>query len=113
MTPLSAFQYHRGWLVVLGAFLIQVVGFGAIYSSSAFSAEIAASLGMDRADADLVMGLSLGSSFLVSAMSGSLADRFGPRPLAVFGMILVASGLLQSQPRRQSLSKSHQSQQLG
>jgi MFS transporter, OFA family, oxalate/formate antiporter len=94
MAPLlSPWLRHRGWLVVLGAFLIQVVGFGAIYSSSAFSAEIAASLGMDRADADLVMVLSLGSSFLVSAMSGVLADRFGPRPLAVFGMILVASGL--------------------
>ena len=93
MPPISPWLRHRGWLVVLGAFLIQVVGFGAIYSSSAFSAEIAASLGMDRADADLVMGLSLGLSFLVSAMSGSLADRFGPRLLAVCGMILVASGL--------------------
>ncbi|MCZ8140139.1 MAG: MFS transporter [Acetobacteraceae bacterium] len=84
---------HRGWLVVLGAFLIQVVGFGAIYSSAAFSAEIAATIGMNRADADLVMGLSLGLSFLVSAISGALADRFGPRLLAVFGVILVASGL--------------------
>jgi len=93
MSPISPWLRHRGWLVVLGAFLIQIVGFGAIYSSSAFSAEIAASLGMDRADADLVMGLSLGLSFLVSAISGSLADRFGPRLLAVFGMILVASGL--------------------
>jgi MFS transporter, OFA family, oxalate/formate antiporter len=55
MSPISPWLRHRGWLVVLGAFLIQVVGFGAIYSSAAFSAEIAASLGMDRADADLVM----------------------------------------------------------
>ncbi|MCA3396541.1 MAG: MFS transporter, partial [Roseomonas sp.] len=89
----SLLQRHRGWLVVLGAFLIQMVGFGAIYSSAAFSAEIAASIGMNRADADLVMGLSLGGSFLVSAISGSLADRFGPRYLAAFGMMLVASGL--------------------
>ncbi|MFN8982902.1 MAG: MFS transporter [Alphaproteobacteria bacterium] len=95
MAPLlSLWVSHRGWMVVLGAFLIQVVGFGAIYSSSAFSAEIAASLDMDRADADLVMVLSLGLSFLVSAMSGVLADRLGPRPLAVFGMMLVASGLV-------------------
>lgn len=41
MAPLlSLWVSHRGWMVVLGAFLIQVVGFGAIYSSSAFSAEI-------------------------------------------------------------------------
>ena len=90
---LSLWVSHRGWLVVLGAFLIQMVGFGAIYSSAAFSAEIAASIAMNRADADLVMGLSLGGSFLVSAISGSLADRFGPRPLAAFGMMLVAAGL--------------------
>jgi predicted permease len=77
---LSLWVSHRGWLVVLGAFLIQVVGFGAIYSSSAFSAEIAASLGLDHADANLVMVLSLGLSFLVSAISGALA--FGVFALA-------------------------------
>ncbi|MCA3418816.1 MAG: MFS transporter [Roseomonas sp.] len=93
MSTLSPWLRHRGWLVVFGAFLIQVVGFGAIYSSAAFAPEIAASLGLDRSIADLVMVLSLGGSFLVSAMSGSLADRFGPRLLAAFGMMLVASGL--------------------
>ena len=77
---LSLWVSHRGWLVVLGAFLIQVVGFGAIYSSAAFSAEIAATIGMNRADADLVMVLSLGGSFLVSAISGVLA--FGVFALA-------------------------------
>ena len=93
MSRISLLQRQRGWLVVLGAFLIQMVGFGAIYSSSAFAPEIAASLNMDRAYVDLVMVLSLGGSFLVSAISGSLADRFGPRPLAAFGMMLVAAGL--------------------
>ena len=33
----SLLQRHRGWLVVLGAFLIQMVGFGAIYLSYDFS----------------------------------------------------------------------------
>ncbi len=93
MSPISPWLRHRGWLVVLGAFVIQVVGFGAIYSSSAFAPEITASLGLDRRIADLVMVLSLGGSFLVSAVSGSLADRFGPRLLAAFGMMLVSSGL--------------------
>ena len=93
MSPISPWLRHRGWLVVFGAFLIQVVGFGAIYSSAAFAPEIAASLNLDRSIADLVMVLSLGGSFLVSAISGSLADRFGPRLLAAVGMALVASGL--------------------
>ncbi|MCE2922334.1 MAG: MFS transporter [Alphaproteobacteria bacterium] len=93
MSPISPWLRYRGWLVVLGAFLTQMVGFGAIYSSAAFTPEIAASLDLDRGIADLVMVLSLGGSFLVSAISGPLADRFGPRLLAAFGVMLVASGL--------------------
>ena len=80
-------QRHRGWLVVLGAFLIQMVGFGAIYSSSAFAPEIAASLDINRAYADLVMVLSLGGGFLVSAISGSLADRL------LAGLPLMSAGI--------------------
>ena len=39
------------------------------------------------------MALSLGSSFFVSAISGALSDRIGPRPLAIIGVLLMALGL--------------------
>jgi MFS family permease len=91
--PLSPWKRHRGWLVVFGAFLVLLVGFGAIYSSSAFASDISASLGMERADAALVLALSSSATFFVSAISGPLSDRVGPRPLAVFGMLLVGLGL--------------------
>ena len=91
--PLSPWQRHRGWLVVFGAFLVLLVGFGAIYSSSAFAAEIAASLGLQRANAGLVLAISSSATFFVSAISGPLSDRVGPRPLAVFGTLLIALGL--------------------
>jgi MFS family permease len=93
MASLSPWQRHRGWLVVLGAFVMQLVGFGAIYSSSAFANEIAASMGLERSATTLVMALSLGSSFFVSAISGALSDRIGPRPLAIIGVLLMALGL--------------------
>lgn len=92
-TPLSPWQRHRGWLVVFGAFLLLLVGFGAIYSSSAFAAEIAASLWLHRANAGLVLAISSSATFFVSAISGPLSDRVGPRPLAVFGTLLIALGL--------------------
>ncbi|MFN9091082.1 MAG: MFS transporter, partial [Alphaproteobacteria bacterium] len=82
-TPLSPWQHHRGWLVVLGAFLVMLVGFGAIYSSSAFAPEIAVSLELERGDAAMVLALSSSVTFFVSAISGPLSDRVGPRPLAV------------------------------
>ncbi|MCA3349761.1 MAG: MFS transporter [Roseomonas sp.] len=91
--PVSHWQRHRGWLVVLGAFLVMLVGFGAIYSSSAFAPEIAASLGLQRGDAAMVLALSSSVTFFVSAISGPLSDRVGPRPLAVFGTLLIALGL--------------------
>lgn len=91
--PLSAFERHRGWMVVLGAFLVLLVGFGTINSSSAFAPEIGESLGLDRADAAMVLALSSSATFFVSAISGPLSDRVGPRPLAVFGVLLVAVGL--------------------
>lgn len=92
-TPLSPWQRHRGWLVVMGAFLVMLVGFGAIYSSSAFAPEIAASLGLERGDAAMVLAFSSSATFFVSAISGPLSDRVGPRPLAVFGTLLIALGL--------------------
>jgi MFS family permease len=70
-----------------------LVGFGAIYSSSAFAPEIAASLGLQRGDAAMVLALSSSATFFVSAISGPLSDRVGPRPLAVFGTLLIALGL--------------------
>ena len=91
--PLSPWQRHRGWLVVFGAFLVLLVGFGAINSSSAFAAEIATSLGLHRANAGLVLAISSSATFFVSAISGPLSDRVGPRPLAVFGTLLIALGL--------------------
>ena len=75
--PVSPWQRHRGWLVVLGAFLVMLVGFGAIYSSSAFAPEIAASLGLQRGDAAMVLALSSSVTFFVSAFSGPLSDRVG------------------------------------
>ncbi|WP_237212854.1 MFS transporter [Falsiroseomonas oryziterrae] len=80
--------------VVLGAFLVTLVGFGAIYSYSAFAEDIAAEFGSSRSTVTLVFVLSGSACFFVSAVSGVLADRVGPRVLAAAGMVLVGIGLL-------------------
>jgi len=85
---------HRGWFVVAGAFLVMMVGYGAIYSYSAFAEEIAAAFGVERASVSVVFALSGSSCFFVSAVSGPLADRVGARVLAASGMVLVGIGLM-------------------
>ncbi len=71
-----------------------MAGFGAIYSYAAFAEEIAAAFGASPVSVAFVYALSGGTCFLVSALSGPLADRLGPRVPALVGMMLVALGLL-------------------
>lgn len=96
--PLMAQGAHaalfRGWLVVGGAFLVLMVGYGAIYSYAAFAEEIGATFGAERASVAIVYALSGGSCFFVSALTGPLADRVGARVLAAAGMVLVGIGLM-------------------
>jgi MFS family permease len=82
------------WGVVLGAFLVMLVGFGAIYSYAAFAEAIAAEFQAERASVALIYALSGGACYLVSAVAGPLADRIGPRVPAALGMLLVGVGLL-------------------
>jgi MFS family permease len=80
--------------VVAGAFLVTMVGFGAVYSYAAFAEEIGATFGSSRTSVSIVYALSGGTCFLVSALTGPLADRIGARVLAVMGMLLVGLGFL-------------------
>jgi MFS family permease len=92
--PRAAPPPFRGWRVVAGAFLVLMAGYGAAYSYAAVAAELEAAFGASRTSVSVVYGLCGCTAFLVSAVSGPLADRVGPRPPAVAGMALVAVGLL-------------------
>lgn len=84
----------RAWGVVFGAFLVTMVGYGAIYSYAAFADDIAGTFGASRGAVSFVYALSGGSCFLVSALTGTLADWIGARVLAALGMLLVGIGFL-------------------
>lgn len=87
-------EFARGWRVVAGAFIVNLVGFGAIYSYAAFADDLVAAFGATHATSSLVFALSGACCFLVSGLTGPLADRIGPRPLAIVGMVTVALGLM-------------------
>lgn len=82
-----------GWLVVASAFAVTFVGFGCVYSFSAFIEPLQRDFGASRGSVSLVFSLAGFLYFGLGAVSGPLADRFGSRRLAAIGMLLVGLGL--------------------
>ena len=90
-TPSSKLFY--GWLVVAGGFAVTFVGFGCVYSFSAFIDSLQQNFGASRGSVSLVFSLAGFLYFAVGLVSGPLADRLSSRRLALIGMILIAAGL--------------------
>ncbi|OUM04001.1 MFS transporter [Variovorax sp. JS1663] len=82
-----------GWFVVAAAFAVTLVGFGSAYTFSAFFEPLQRDFGASRGSVSLVFSLAGCLYFGLGIASGPLADRWGARPLAVGGMLLVALGL--------------------
>ncbi len=87
-------ELAQGWCALVGAFLVNMVGFGAMYSYAAFSDDLAAAFGASRTTSSLIFALSGACCFAVSGFTGPLTDRYGPRPFAIAGMTAVSLGLM-------------------
>lgn len=86
-------ELAEGWRALVGAFLVNMVGFGAIYSYAAFADDLSTAFRASHATSSLVFALSGACCFAISGVTGPLADRIGPRPFAIVGMVAVALGL--------------------
>ena len=86
-------QSRYGWVVVLCAFTLMFVGFGAAYSFAAFFRAFESEFGASRAHVSLVFSLCAFLYFLLGAPGGMLADRFGTRNVALAGVVFLAAGL--------------------
>ncbi len=83
----------RGWIVVAGAFIVMMTGFGVTYSFGTFFDALQQEFGALRGSVSLVFAISGFLYFVLGIVSGPLADRIGPRPVVLFGMVLVATGV--------------------
>jgi OFA family oxalate/formate antiporter-like MFS transporter len=83
-----------GWFVVAGAFTVMFVGFGTFYAFAAFFSPLQREFAATRGELSLLFALGGFLYFSLGAASGPLADRFGPRPLIVGGMLILSVGLL-------------------
>lgn len=91
---MTAQRPSYGWVVVLCAFTLMFVGFGAAYSFAAFFRAFQAEFGASRAEVSLVFSLCAFLYFLLGAPGGMLADRYGTRRVALTGVGFLVAGLV-------------------
>src|SRR5262245_19064400 len=83
-----------GWWVVTGAFLCMLTGYAVAYSFAAFFGALESEFGASRGETALVFSISAFLYFLLGFPAGLIADRTGPRPVVIGGLLLVALGLV-------------------
>jgi MFS family permease len=87
-------RLFAGWWVVAGAFLCMMTGYAVAYSFAAFFGALETEFGARRGETALVFSIAAFLYFQLGFAAGLIADRTGPRPLVVGGLLLVAAGLL-------------------
>ena len=83
---------RRGWGVVAAAFVVMFAAFGCAYAFSAFFASLQESFGASRGALSWAFSIAVCLYFALGAVSGPLADRLGPRGMALFGMAVIGIG---------------------
>jgi len=90
----AAQRFFHGWVVVGAAFAIMFLGFGGAYSFAAFSASLQQEFSVSRGPLSLAFSIAGALWFTIGALSGPLADRFGPKGTALAGMTIAGVGLI-------------------
>jgi MFS family permease len=83
-----------GWWVVAGAFLCMMTGYAVAYSFAAFFGVLAGEFGARRGETAMVFSISAFLYFVLGFPAGLIADRTGPRPVVIGGLLLIAIGLV-------------------
>ena len=83
----------KAWVIVWATFVCLALIFGVSYSFAAFFEDFAKEFSAQRADVSWIFGLCGLVYFVLGALGGYLADRWGPRTVCMLGMSLIAAGL--------------------
>jgi len=87
-------ESRQAWIVVWATFVCLGLIFGVSYSFAAFFESFAKEFSAQRADVSWIFGLCGLVYFVLGALGGLLADRWGPRLVCMVGMLLISLGLL-------------------
>ncbi len=83
-----------GWWVVTGAFICMLTGYAVAYSFAPFFLPLESEFGARRGETSLVFSICAFLYFMLGFPAGLIADRVGPRPVVIGGLLLVALGLV-------------------
>ncbi|MFC1867261.1 MFS transporter [Thermodesulfobacteriota bacterium] len=86
--------FYYGYIIVLAAFLILAVVYGARFAFGVFFKPMATEFGWGSAETSLAFSISMLLEGLLGVAMGHLTDRLGPRIVLTAGGILVGLGLL-------------------
>ena len=92
-TPASL-DSRTGWGVVLAAVISTFAAFGVTYSFGASFTAIRDEFGVGKGQVALFFAITTFVYFILGIFTGRLADRFGPRPVLLFGAGSIGVGLL-------------------
>ncbi|MFT5267407.1 MAG: MFS family permease [Acidimicrobiales bacterium] len=84
----------RSWLMATAAAVSMFTVFGVGYSFGAFFESITTEFDTGNGATAFVFGITISLSFLLGPFTGALADRVGPKPVAVLAAFSLAFGLL-------------------
>lgn len=83
----------KGWVSVGCAFVSTFICFGIAYSFGAFFDSMSLDFGASRTATSAVFSITTFIFFTGGIISGSVADRFGPKPVLIFGGLTMGLGL--------------------
>ncbi len=84
---------HYAWVVVGATFLVLLVSAGVRAAPGALLTPLQETFGWSRGSISLVVAVSILTYGLGGPVAGALIDRFGPRRVAVGGLLVIAAGL--------------------
>jgi len=93
----SSFNFrslYYGWLIVVVAFLVEMISYGIRYSFSVFYLRILEEFNWSRAGTAGIFSLHILLYGLLAPFSGKLSDRFGPKKLVPIGTLLITIGMI-------------------
>lgn len=83
-----------GWLVLAGAMAIVALSSGTRFSFGVILTPLVDQFGWDRASASFIASISIFISGLLQPGLGWLVDRWGPKRILTFGLLLLGLGMI-------------------
>ena len=91
--PMDEPDSLKGWVAVGCAFVSMFICFGVVYSFGAFFDPMSSEFNTSSSATSAVFSITTFIFFTGGIISGMAADRFGPRPVLIFGGLAMGIGL--------------------